>query len=191
MIDRRPAPGISEDVPTPAQALALREAESVLAAALAWTPKDEITRMVGRLATIYRDERLSQKEADMRLATYKDLLQDIPPDLLSLAFKRAGQTCRFFPTVAELRDQVRADLALRNWRLGRARYLADLHDRDWCEPAPTISDVEREMVQRSLGALARTLSTAGTLSPTDIEARETRRAEILERVEREARPVDM
>ena len=186
LIDRQPAPGLAFEVPTQAQAVELRAAERALTRALADTPREEIARMVGRLATIYRDEKLSRGEATMRMATYCDLLADIPPDLLALAFKRAGQRCRFFPTVAELRGQVAGELSLRLWRVQRARWLVAIHERDWQPPAPPVSDQEREAVAAGLGRLAKLMRAGPDLSPEEVEAREIQRAELVAKVEREA-----
>lgn len=170
----------------------MRQAIAVLTEHLGETPVTETARMMGRLATIYRDEKLTANEAKLRLATYCDLLADIPPDLMAEAFKRAGRRCRFFPTVAELREQVAHDLAMRQWRLGRARHLVDVHERDWRPEPEPISDQERAAVAKAMGELARSMSAGPALTPEEIEAREIHRAELIERLDREMRPaVDM
>jgi hypothetical protein len=188
LIDRQPAHGIGDQVPNDREADEIRLAIRALERGLADSPRDEIARMVGRLATIFRDERLSRGEAELRMATYCDLLADVPPDLLALAFRRAGQTFRFFPTVAEIRGQVRAELSLRLWRVQRARWLVAIHERDWAPPAPPVTDQEREAVAAGLGRLAASMSTGPSLTPAEIEAREIQRAELIARVEREAQP---
>lgn len=185
LIDRPPAPGIQEDVPTVAQVDELRTAVALLTGGLAETPRSKIAALVGRLANAYRAEKLTAREAAGRLATYQDLLCDIPPDLLALAFRRAGQRCTFFPTVAEIRQQVGLEMATRHWRLFRAQYLIQHHERNWRPAQPAISEAERAEVAAGLARLGRALSVLPNMSAATAADREERRAAILASMERE------
>lgn len=101
---------------------------------MAGCPPVEIDRMLTKLAAAYRDERLSDDEAAARRSIYIEGLADIPFDVLSGAFKTALQTCKFFPTVAEIRAKAGPELSKRRWRIFCLKRMVDKHERDWREP---------------------------------------------------------
>lgn len=130
----------------PEEAAALSEARTALAAGLQPTPRPSIATMMARLANIYRAERLSPEEANARLETYCALLEDIPPDLLLVAFRKVGQSLKFFPTVAELREPVEAELRKRRNLAHRAAWLIRIHQERWRPPVEPLGEEERKRV---------------------------------------------
>lgn len=63
-----------------------------------------IERLLGTLATAFPASKLSEAEAKARLRLYTLSLEDIDIDILRRAVAASVKTCRFFPTVAELRE---------------------------------------------------------------------------------------
>ena len=90
----------------------------------------EVSRMLGKLALLFPNGKLSQDEARAQNLLYAEMLADIPADLLGEAFRKAAQTCRFYPTVSEIRTCARHGLAMRSWRLMRLKGIALKHDRE-------------------------------------------------------------
>lgn len=74
---------------------------------------------------------------------YREALEDVPADLLELAFKHAIKTCKFFPTPSELRAPIERLLAERQriWREAQARAA---HVAEQTAPSP-IGEFEREI----------------------------------------------
>lgn len=101
-------------------------------ATLAPIERGEFDRMMGRLALGYPNAKVSDAEADERLALYAKALGDVPGDILGRAFLAAVQTQKFFPSIAELRAGC-GEFALRQWRAARIRHLIAIHD---AEPPP-------------------------------------------------------
>ncbi len=52
----------------------------------------------------------NQEISEARMALYAEALMDLSPEALETAFRQCVQTCHFFPTVADIRDQVRKQL---------------------------------------------------------------------------------
>lgn len=98
-------------------------------------PASEMTikRSIAMLSTGWPAARLSEEEAEARHMLYHAGLNDIPADLLSEACRQAVRTCKFFPSVAELRERC-PELQMRKWRLWRIQFLIEDHDRNWREP---------------------------------------------------------
>jgi hypothetical protein len=154
LIRDTPAPGIADRCPTPQEAQELRAAVPALRAGLHSTTASQIATMMGRLAVIYRAERISREEAKLRLETYQALLEDVPPDILLTAFRQAAQTIKFFPTVAEIRELAAVELQRRRWMLARAEWLIKVHETRWKDPEPEPSEAEREEIAAGLRELA-------------------------------------
>jgi hypothetical protein len=53
---------------------------------------------------------------------YLEVLEDVPPDLASLAMKHCRRNCRFMPRPADIRDQIAEELAERRVALSRLRH---------------------------------------------------------------------
>lgn len=100
------------------------------------TPPDEIERMIGRMATLYPAAKVSDAEAQQRLALYVELLKDIPLDILSHSFRKAAMTHKFFPAVSEIRDLAAAEVAQRCWRRFVLQRMVNRHESEWREPEP-------------------------------------------------------
>jgi hypothetical protein len=125
----REAPAFSH-VCTPAERSALAALAAAADAALAPAAPREIRRMIGKLALGFPAGKASDLEAEARLELYAEGLSDIPADVLGAACARALRECRFFPSVAEIRERC-AGVAVRRWELSRIRTLIATHDRDW------------------------------------------------------------
>ncbi|MDX3884046.1 hypothetical protein [Sphingomonas sp. MM-1] len=111
-------PLVSADV-----AATIPAALAALKAGMAPSTEEQIEGLMGSIALLYPAAKVTEKEAEARLDLYIDLLQDIPFDILSAAFKSAAQTSRFFPTVAEIRE---AALPARRERLNKINGLKAL-----------------------------------------------------------------
>jgi len=130
----REAPVFSH-VCSPAERGALATLAAATEAALAPAAPREIRRMIGKLALGFPAGKASDQEAEARLELYAEGLSDIPADALGAACARALRECRFFPSVAEIRERC-AGVALRRWELSRIRTLIATHDRCWQGGSP-------------------------------------------------------
>lgn len=117
-------------LPTSAERTALGRAIAEMEAAQAGAPVAAIDIAIGKLALAFPPVKQSEAAATARLALYREALADLPADILSEAVAVCIRRCRFFPTVAEIREGARGPLALREWQLGRLRMLAWRHDRE-------------------------------------------------------------
>jgi hypothetical protein len=79
-------------------------------------------------------ERPPYWDDDLTPVGYFSGLDDLRPDLLATAIERCIKHCRFFPKVAEIRDQVRNELDARDATYERERVLRLPAPRDECEP---------------------------------------------------------
>lgn len=112
--------------------------------------------MIGRLATLFPAARVSDAEAEQRLSLYTGLLEDIPADILSAAFKTAAQTCTFFPAVAEIRKIAENEFAARRRRRAILREMIRKHEREWKAPLrpediPTQEEIDQ--IKREAGIM--------------------------------------
>ncbi|MGF7146473.1 hypothetical protein FHS96_000082 [Sphingomonas zeicaulis] len=117
-------------LPTPAERSALARAIAEMEAAGQGPPVATIDLAIGKLALAFPPVKQSEAAATARLALYREALADLPADILAEAVAACIRRCRFFPTVAEIRESARSPLALREWQLGRLRMLAWRHDRE-------------------------------------------------------------
>ena len=115
-------------VVTADEAAALRTSLAGLERSMRPAAPGQIEVMVGKLSIAFPRQKLSDAESDVRLEQYVIGLDDIPPDLLDVAYRAAIKTRTFFPTVAELRALC-AGLARRQWRIGRINALLASYDR--------------------------------------------------------------
>ncbi|WP_162232653.1 hypothetical protein [Sphingomonas sanxanigenens] len=118
-------------LPTPAERGALARAIAEIEAAGRGAPVAAIDIAIGKLALAFPPVKQSEAAATARLALYREALADLPADILAEAVAACIRRCRFFPTVAEIREGARGPLALREWQLGRLRMLAWRHDREF------------------------------------------------------------
>lgn len=122
------APAFSH-VCTPEERSALAALAVAAEAALSPASPREIRRMIGKLALGFPAGKASELEAEARLELYAEGLGDIPADLLGAACIRVLRECRFFPSIAEIRERC-AGVAVRHWEVSRIRTLIAAHDRD-------------------------------------------------------------
>lgn len=69
---------------------------------------ERIASLVGTAALGYAAGRLSERESASRLKLYQVELADIDSDVLAQAFRAVVRACKFFPTIAEIRDAARS-----------------------------------------------------------------------------------
>lgn len=81
-----------------------RRAIAVYRGAPKGSPAPYIAKQIGTLAIALPVARVSDREAQARVEIYQRALADLDTDVLRAAVGRAIETCRFFPTVAELRE---------------------------------------------------------------------------------------
>ena len=110
------------------EAAQLRVALAVLERSVIPAPPERIEIMVGKLSIAFPRQNLSDAEAEVRLEQYVMGLDDIPLDLLDLAYRQAIKTRTFFPTVAELRALC-TGFTMRHWRIARTRALIASYER--------------------------------------------------------------
>lgn len=100
----------------------------------------QINRMLARLATALPSQRLSDDEAEERMAIYRRALTRHALVDLREAFEAILRTCRFFPTIAEIEEIVAPIRARRMARVNRADMLISKHEREWRPPVESLID---------------------------------------------------
>lgn len=83
--------------------------------------------MMAKMALAYPSLRLSDQEAGARVALYAEQLSDLPAETIGLTFQAAVRTCKFFPSIAELRELAKSQPSPA--RVGRHKYLKFLISR--------------------------------------------------------------
>lgn len=91
----------------------------------------EVETMIGKLAMATAQAKVSEAEAEERVAMYWLALRDLPVSDLRGAFIDLLRKATFLPTPAEVRTAALKVGALRRYTKSRAAHLAWLHDRDW------------------------------------------------------------
>jgi hypothetical protein len=82
--------------------------EKVKPQELAWNDKpvkstdEEITRILAPMFAAFPQTKADKFTVD----SYVEMLRDIAPDRLAAAVKKVRATCKFLPTVAEIREQL-------------------------------------------------------------------------------------
>lgn len=114
----------------PAMRAEVNTALAAIAAGDAPCTHDQIHRMMAHLSVIYPHARQSDDEARMQLTAYAGLLDQLPAYALRAAFRRAAQTIRFFPSVAELIELAHYPASLSRWREMRLLAMARKHDAE-------------------------------------------------------------
>lgn len=94
-------------------------------AGLVGASQEYIAKSIAALALLYPPPKVSDQEARTRFTLYLELLADIPADALAEALRTVGKNCRFFPTVAEIREAAEEALAQRKAALNT------LHSLEW------------------------------------------------------------
>lgn len=104
--------------------------------------KSQVTTMIGRLALATAQAKISEAEAEERMAAYWLALHDIPLDDLRWAYSELVKSATFLPTPAEIRAKAMLPGAMRAFRKTRARMLIAKHEREWREPVEYVKPEE-------------------------------------------------
>lgn len=164
------------------EAAQLRAALVDLERAVEPAAPERIEIMVGKLSIAFPRQNLSDAEAEVRLEQYVMGLDDIPPDLLELAYRQAIKTRTFFPTVAELRALC-AGFAMRHWRIARVRALLASYERheatglphpDTLPARPDMPEAGERRGQTQIGDAARRILDAARAGAGDTTTTERR-----------------
>lgn len=83
-----------------------------------------IETLLGMFSVAFPAARVSAAEATMRLELYTAGLGDIPEDALNDGMAEGVKVWKFFPTIAEIREQAEPFMAERRKVLGALRSLA-------------------------------------------------------------------
>lgn len=118
----------------PEQVPEVKQAISLFEGSLEPCPPDHIKRLMTKLGAAFPAGKLTDGEVAAREAVYTELLGDVPLDILANAFKKAGQTCRFFPSAAEIRECAKPELSKRQWRLFCLNRMLAKYERDYRPP---------------------------------------------------------
>ena len=110
-----PEPVVAERLPA-----LIEQAETALRGAAS----DAIETLIGMYCVAFPAPRNSADEATLRLEIYSLGLADIPEDALSAGMAEGVKVWKFFPTVAEIREQAEPFMAERRKILGALRNLA-------------------------------------------------------------------
>lgn len=108
---------------------------------------DKIEGIVAYLAMGFPSQRLSDAEAEARLAIYVEGLSDLPEEVLQEAARAAVRKCKFYPTVKELRDLAWPHFNRLQWPGVVLRSLIMKHDNEWREPIPEGQRVRPEQLR--------------------------------------------
>ena len=108
--------------------------------------EQQVNRMLTRLATMMPSPKLSNDEAEERMALYRRALSaHALPDLHG-AFEVIIRKCRFFPTVAEIEEIVAPIRGRRTRRESAARMVLLKHEREWKEPQEMLTEDEAKLL---------------------------------------------
>ena len=127
-------PGIDQRLCTPDERAELAAFVTAYERALTPARPAAIDAVLAGIAMAFPAAKVSAAEAEARLDIYANGLADVPHDILETAALKAIRECKFFPSVSEIRERCEG-LALRRWRLERAKHLIAKHDREWQAPA--------------------------------------------------------
>jgi len=108
--------------------------------------REQIERMIGRIAVMMPSPKLTDKEAQERLNLYTRALSVHALPDLHAAFDVIVRTCRFFPTVAEIEKIVAPIKGRRTRREGTARMVLLKHEREWKEPQDMLTEDEARLL---------------------------------------------
>lgn len=78
---------------------------------------DTVERLIFRMSAVLPDRKMLPEAVDI----YQELLEDIPDEVLVKAVRECLLKCRFFPTIAEIREQ--AEPILQEWNLEHQRLI--------------------------------------------------------------------
>lgn len=122
-------------------------------AGIAGAPRGAIEDLLSGLSVAFPNARTSDAEASARLEAYSAALSDIPADILKAALQKAVKVCKFFPSVAEIREFSAGPQAVRAWRLMAMQWMAREYDRKQPIDDP-ITDEQRAQLPALLKSAA-------------------------------------
>ena len=117
--------------------------------------RSQVVTMIGRLALATAQAKVSEAEAEERMAAYWIALHDVPLDDLRWAYGEIVKTATFLPTPAEIRTKALWPGSMRAFRKTRATMLIAKHEREWREP---IEYVKPEELAQLRAEVAKALS---------------------------------
>lgn len=126
---------------------------AVYSAAPKGSTRRQINKMMTKLALAYPNLKLSEDEAEARIELYEEMLGDIDLDVLGSGFRAAVRSCKFFPSVSELRElALKQPAPERIVRAHRLRMLAEHHRKAIAEPPKQIAtQQEVDAIKAELG----------------------------------------
>ena len=81
--------------------------------------RDTVIKGLKVLGTIFQERSVSEEF----VAIYQELLEDLPDEVLIKAVRECLLRCRFYPTIAEIRE--RAEPILQEWNLEHQRLIEE------------------------------------------------------------------
>ncbi len=139
--------------PPPEVVAMIPAARQAIERSLARAPVSAVETMMVKLGVLFPDAKLGDDSILERVNLYIELLGDLPADALAEGFTHAAKTCKFFPSVAEIRRGAWPIVARRQAQLHALRVLEIKH-RDYRPPVPpeerpTPEDIDR--ILKSVG----------------------------------------
>lgn len=103
--------------------------------------------------TVWPNTKMTVEEKAKQMKAYERNLKDIPADILAVAFDECVQTCKFFPTVAEIREKAAKPLSLRQSTYHLLRELSTHRKPKEEEDKPLTAEqqAELEAIRKRLG----------------------------------------
>ncbi|GLV21980.1 hypothetical protein TomMM35A_18330 [Sphingobium sp. TomMM35A] len=108
--------------------------------------EQQVNRMLTRIATMMPSPKLSNDEAEERMALYRRALSVHALPDLHAAFDAILRKCRFFPTIAEIEEIIAPIRGRRTRRESAARMVLLKHEREWAEPQEMLTAGEAKLL---------------------------------------------
>lgn len=119
--------------------------------------REHVEVMIAKLSLATATPKRSVEEEAERLELYWMTLRIYPLADLRSAFIKLLRTCKFMPTTAEIDSVVQEEGYERRRRIGRAKYLIQIHKREYVPPAEYVTaqelaDLRAEMTNMKINA---------------------------------------
>lgn len=112
--------------------------------------REQVEVMIAKLSLATANQKRSVEEEAERLELYWMTLRIYPLVDLRSAFIKLLRTCKFMPTPAEIDSVVQEEGSQRRRRIARARYLIQIHKRDYVPLAEYVTSEELTELRKSL-----------------------------------------
>jgi len=112
--------------------------------------REHVEVMLAKLSLATANQRRSVEEEAERLELYWMTLRIYPLVDLRSAFLKLLRGCKFMPTPSEIDSVVQAEGSERRRKVGRARYLIQLHKRDYVPPVEYVTSEELAELKTSI-----------------------------------------